>query len=165
MPHRTGIALVLATLTLAAWGSTSRAARPASPSVVGTWQVVDWWVLDAKSGERQHPYGRQPAGFYVFDATGHVFVHVARSPEASRLAPGRWRTLPADELRAMLEQRLAYFGSYSVDAARGIVSEHVESDLARELAGTTRNVPYRLDGDRLLLGDGSQWQAVLMRSY
>lgn len=104
MPHRTGLALVLATLTLAAWGtSAARAARPASPSIVGTWQVVDWWVRDAKSGERQHPYGRQPAGYYVFDATGRVFVHVARSREGDRLAPGRWRTLPADDLREMLE--------------------------------------------------------------
>lgn len=162
MLHRTGLALVLAMLTI---GTAPEATRAASSSIVGTWQVIEWWVRDAKSGDRQYPYGRQPAGYYVFDATGRMFVQVARAPTGSRLEPGRWRSLPADDLRQLLEHRLAYFGSYALDAARGLVSEHIESDLARELAGTTRDVPYRLDGDRLLLGDGTSWQAVLMRTY
>lgn len=155
-------ALLLALLALPAW--TLDRPAPATP-LVGTWHVAEWWVRDTKSGERQYPYGRQPTGYYVFDATGRMFVHIAGEDVGNRMPPGRWRTLPADRLRELIERRLAYFGSYSVDAARGVIAEHVESDLVRELSGASRDVPFRIDGDRLLLGDGTTWQAVLMRAW
>ncbi len=63
------------------------------------------------------------------------------------------------------KRQLAYFGTYTVDAARGVLLEHVEQDLVQEQTGRVRDVPYRLDGDRLILGDGGSWQAVLMRAY
>jgi hypothetical protein len=163
MPHRARFVVVLALLALACGGLAPVSAAPA-PSIVGTWQVVEWWTRGAKAGDREYPYGRQPSGFYVFDAAGHVFVQVSREG-GDRLGPGKWRGLSADDLRQLIERRLAYFGSYAIDATRGVVSEHVESDLARELSGTTRELPFRLDGDRLLLGDGTTWQAVLMRAY
>jgi hypothetical protein len=163
MSHRARFAAALGLVALACVDTLPARAAP-SASLVGTWQVVEWWTRDAKSGDRQYPYGRQPSGFYVFDATGRVFVQVAREG-GDGLAAGRWRTLPADDLRRLIERRLAYFGTYAVDAARGIISEHVESDTTRDLSGTTRDVPFRLDGDRLLLGDGTAFQAVLMRMY
>ena len=43
--------------------------------------------------------------------------------------------------------------------------EHIEQDLPRERSGRVRDVPYRVDGDRLILGNGTEWQAVLMRTY
>jgi hypothetical protein len=158
-------ALVLLFSLLVAPAGAAPAAAPTATSIVGTWQVIEWWARDAKSGARQYPYGKQPAGYYVFDDTGRMFVHVAAAGTGDRLGPGRWRTLSQDDLRQLIERRLAYFGSYAVDAARGVISEHVESDLARELAGATRDLPFRRDGDRLLLGDGETWQAVLMRAY
>jgi hypothetical protein len=154
------VALVTAALAAPARGQESRASSP----LVGTWQVVEWWVRDSKAGDRQYPYGRQPSGFCVYDRTGHFFVQVVR-PAGEPLGEGRWRSLSADDLRKLVEQHLAYFGTYAVDTGRGIVTEHVEHDLARERAGRAREIPYRLDGDRLILGDGTAWQAVLMRTY
>jgi hypothetical protein len=163
MPHRARFAAALALVALA-WCRPAPGIAAPAPSIVGTWQVVEWWTRGASAGDRQYPYGRQPSGYYVFDAAGRVFVQVARAGD-DRLGPGKWRTLPADDLRQMIDRRLAYFGSYAIDAVRGVLSEHVESDLAREISGTTRDLPFRLDGDRLLLGDGTAWQVVLMRAY
>jgi len=160
-PSRLAVALLL--LALAPAAPRAQAARAASP-VVGTWQVVEWWVRDGKSGDRQYPYGRQPAGLCVYDATGHVVVHVTRSAGDAR-GESRWRSLSQDDLRKLVERQLAYFGTYTVDAARGVLLEHVEQDLVQEQTGRVRDVPYRLDGDRLILGDGGSWQAVLMRAY
>jgi len=155
------VALLL--LVLAPAAPRAQAARVTSP-VVGTWQVVEWWVRDGKSSDRQYPYGRQPAGLCVYDATGHVVVHVTRGTGEAR-GDSHWRSLSQDDLRKLVERQLAYFGTYTVDAARGVLSEHVEQDLVQEQAGRAREVPYRLDGDRLILGDGGSWQAVLMRAY
>ena len=154
------VAAALAGLTGGTRAQESRAPAP----IVGTWQVVEWWVRDAKSGGRQYPYGRQPAGFCVYDRSGHVFVQVTR-PSGEALGEGRWRSLSHDDLRRLVEQHLAYFGTYAVDAGRGVVTEHIEQDLPRERSGRVRDVPYRVDGDRLILGNGTEWQAVLMRTY
>ena len=166
MRHTSGtpclaLALALAVASSAAAGQRSGNAAP----IVGTWQVVDYWVRDAKSGERQYPYGRQPGGYHVYDAAGHVFVQVMRLPAADTLGVSMWRTLPPDDLRKLVDRYAAYFGTYRADASRGVISEHIEGDLAREHAGTSRDVPFRLDGDRLLLGDGASSQVVLMRVY
>ncbi len=160
-PHRLLALLLL--LAMVAPAVPSVHAHPSSSPVVGTWQIVEWWVRDGKSGDRQYPYGRQPAGLCVYDATGHVLVHVARRDDG--LGEGRRRAFSQDELRNLVEGQLAYFGTYAVDASRGVLSEHVEHDVAREQSGRARDVPYRVDGDRLILGDGTSWQAVLMRAY
>ena len=97
-PSRLAVALLL--LALAPAAPRAQAARAASP-VVGTWQVVEWWVRDGKSGDRQYPYGRQPAGLCVYDATGHVVVHVTRSAGDAR-GESRWRSLSQDDLRKLV---------------------------------------------------------------
>jgi len=166
MPHGRRIALfVLAVSAAAAMQVTASLHAPAPAPIVGTWQVTEWWVRDQKSGERAYPFGRQPSGYYVYDATGRVFVQVARTPAAERLGDGRWRTLSPDDLRKMVERHLAYFGTYTADPGRGVLTEHIEVDLAREVTGSSRDVPYRQDGDRLILGDSTTWQCVLMRAY
>jgi hypothetical protein len=166
MPEGRRVALVLLTALVVALARPLAApAAPSSSPIVGTWQVVEWWARDAKSGDRAYPFGRQPSGYYVYDGTGRVFVQVSRAPAAERLGEGRWRTLSQDELRKLVERHLAYFGTYAVDPGRSVLTEHVEADLAREVAGTTRDVPFRIDGDRLILGDQTTWQCVLMRAY
>jgi hypothetical protein len=157
--------MVLAVLAAAVAQAPGSMRAPAASPIVGTWQVAEWWVRDARSGDRAYPFGRQPSGYYVYDGTGRVFVQVARTPPAERLGDGRWRTLSQDDLRKLVERHLAYFGTYVVDPGRGVLTEHVEADLAREVMGTSRDVPYRLDGDRLILGDSTTWQCVLMRAY
>src|SRR5574341_1224463 len=121
--------------------------RGSGASIVGTWQVVECWVRDARSGDRQYPYGRQPGGYHVYDASGHVFVQVMRLPAAGALGASKWRTLPAEDLRSLLERYAAYFGTYHADIARGIITEHIDGDVAREHGGTSRDTPFRLDGD------------------
>lgn len=157
----------LVALALVVGATTAAAGQRAggAPPIVGTWQVVEYWVRDAKSGERQYPYGRQPGGYHVYDATGHVVVQMMRLPAADTLGASKWRALPPDEQRKLLERYAAYFGTYRADTARGVIAEHIDGDLAREHAGTSRDVPFRLDGDRLLLGDGTWSQTVLMRVY
>jgi len=42
----------------------------------------------------------------------------------------------ADEKLALFDAYVAYFGTYSVDAARGVVIHHVEADLSDVLHWT-----------------------------
>ena len=66
-------------------------------------------------------------------------------------------------MQALLDGTVAYWGAYSVDAAAGVVTHNVLSDVSSGYAGTVQRRPFRLDGDHLVIGDGKTWTRVLER--
>ena len=166
MPQRSRLSVVLLLLRAVSvvLVTADGHAAPASP-VVGTWQVVEWWVRDAKSGERQYPYGRQPAGYYVYDATGRLFVQVARTPPANRLGESAGARCRRTTCGACSNAMVP--GSAPTPSTRRAASSPSTSSTTSpaSLPAARATCPFRLDGDRLLLGDGTAWQVVLMRAY
>ena len=63
----------------------------------------------------------------------------------------------------MLDDYVAYWGTYTVDAQAGVVIHHVMSDISNGYAGTDQRRPFSHDGDRLVIGDGKTWTPVLER--
>jgi hypothetical protein len=45
-----------------------------------------------------------------------------------------------------------YFGSFSVDAARGVVIHHVAGSSSPGMVGTDQERRFKFDGDKLILG-------------
>src|ERR1043166_8876132 len=78
-------------------------------------------------------------------------------------ASGNDRQPTPDEAKATLAGYVAYFGTYTVDAAKNIVGHHVEGSLAPSFNGTDQPRPFILSGDRLLIGDDKRWRRVLER--
>lgn len=68
-----------------------------------------------------------------------------------------------EELMAVREGYAGYFGTYTVDEARGTVIHHVEGGSLPEYTGTDQVRPIRIDGDRLEIGDGRTWRRILQR--
>jgi hypothetical protein len=62
-----------------------------------------------------------------------------------------------EELSTTLQGYVAYFGTYTVDPARGVVVHHVIADVRREYTGTDQVRPFRLTADELQIGDGKTW--------
>src|SRR5260370_1867969 len=56
---------------------------------------------------------------------------------------------------------VAYFGTYTVDAEKRMVTHHVEGSLAPDFTHTDQPRPFNLEGDRLEIGDGKNWLRVL----
>jgi hypothetical protein len=46
---------------------------------------------------------------------------------------------------------------YTVDANAGVVVHHVQSDARNTYIGTDQPRPFKLEGDRLVIGDGKTW--------
>lgn len=61
-------------------------AGQSSPSIVGTWKIVKYEDR-AVDGTLSYPYGTNPVGYFVYDATGHLSVHIMRTP-ALKSFPG-----------------------------------------------------------------------------
>jgi hypothetical protein len=128
-------ALLLSLLSNALWAQ-------APPSIVGTWRVVAFETHNS-DGSVIKEFGEKPLGYFIYDATGHVAIQMTENPAKK------------DPARAF-----AYFGTYQVDAARGIVIHHVEGAVegnggagpkVREYIGKDELRPFRLEGDHLII--------------
>lgn len=131
--------------------------------LAGTWRIVEFWDSDGPGQPKRYPFGEHPIGYFVYDATGHVHIQIARNPQPPVLTEKERARLDAAALRSMIEDYVAYFGTYTVDAAKSVVVHHVEGDVRREYTGTEQPRPFRLNGDELEIGDAKTWYRRLVR--
>jgi hypothetical protein len=72
----------------------------------GTWRVVAY-ETHITDGTVIKEFGDNPPGYFIYDGTGHLAIQVMENP-AKKDPPVSF----------------AYFGTYRVDAAKGIVVHH-----------------------------------------
>ena len=125
-------------------------ARAQQPTLVGTWRFVEITDSDSTGAAIQY-FGGKPCGYMIYTATGQVSVAVAQCSSTDTSPP---------ELAATYS---GYFGTYTVNAARGVVTHQVEGGSAPEYIGTPQQRPFKITGDTLTLGDGRSWKRVLVR--
>lgn len=140
--------------------------------LVGTWRLVAF--EDVEDGKVIRRFGEKPVGLFVYTRDGHVSIQIANPANPVCLAPGKKSgpgkkddlALPAcspEQALALLNGTVTYWGTYSVDMAAGVVTHHVLSDVSNGYAGTAQPRPFRLNGNRLVIGDGKTWTRVLER--
>lgn len=119
--------------------------------LIGTWRLASIEERDA-GGKLVVPldYGAKPVGLLMYDATGHMSVHIMRQ--------GRPRLDSDDVHRATPEQARAafvgfngYFGTYEVDEKARVIIHHLEGCLIPNWEGSTQCRPFTLAGDKLIL--------------
>ena len=144
----------------------------AHKGIVGTWRLVSF--EDVEDGKIIRPFGEKPVGLFVYTADGHVIIQIANSANPACYAPGKKsgrgkmddRALLAcspEQMQALLNNSVAYWGTYTVDLAAGVITHNVLSDLSNGYAGTVQPRPFRLNGNRLTIGDGVTWTRELER--
>lgn len=128
----------------------SQASAQSGPSIVGTWKVVRYEDRKA-DGTVTYPFGEHPRGYFVYDATGHLSVQIMRTP-AMKAFPGmREGTGDGDRYREAFLSYVAYFGTYSVDAAKGVVIHRVEGSVRPDYTDTDQVRPFKIEDDRLII--------------
>jgi hypothetical protein len=136
-----------------------------APALIGTWRVVEFADLD-KGGKWQYKYGEHPRGYIVYDATGHVHVQIMKVPPLAPFSEANTddgKPPSAEHALAAYTAYVAYFGTYTVDEEKHMVTHHVEGSLRPDYTDTDQARPFRLEGDRLEIGDGNTWRRVLER--
>lgn len=166
--------LVLASLITSpmalAPGEAAKRARPAvatgEPGLIGTWRLVRF-ENRSKDGKIEKPYGEPPLGYFVYDPTGHLSVHILRNPPLPSLASGSQTTAADMEKMQSYDAYVGYFGTYRVDKAKHILHHQVEGALDTTYTNTDQPRPYRLSGDVLVIevkdADGSSYYRELHR--
>jgi len=155
--------VLIAALAVVATDCAHLADATTPSKLVGTWRLVEYWNRDNESAPKTYPYGEHPLGFIVYDDAGNVVVEFSRNPPLPRLTKEERETLAPGDLRAMLEAYVAYFGTYTVDPAHGVVVHHVAADLRRDYTGLDQPRPFRLQDDQLIIGDSKTWLRRFIR--
>ena len=116
--------LLSAVLITSTFGVAGLADQSSTP-IVGTWKVVKYEDR-GPDGTLSYPYGENPIGYFVYDATGHLSVHIMRTPALKSFPGMREGTGDGAAYREAFLAYAAYFGTYTVDATKGTVTHHVE---------------------------------------
>lgn len=165
-------ALAVSLFAPATWSQTS---GPAASALVGTWRLVQFEDVENAAGRRDptgqpvYRYGEKPLGLFIYTADGYVAIQIANlaNPKCVFKVDERDHlevpVCTPEQRDRLLNGYVAYWGTYTVDIAAGVVVHHVKSDLGIGYAGTDQRRPFRLEGDRLVLGDGKTWTRVLER--
>jgi hypothetical protein len=114
-----------------------------SPSLAGTWELVDFVSRDPE-GAVTRPFGRA-IGRLMYDAHGHMAGQIMQPdrPVVARDDDGA--------ARAAYDGYIAYYGSYVVDDEGAVVTHQVNASLNPAIVGTGQVRRMRLDADRLIL--------------
>lgn len=95
----------------------------AASRFVGAWRLVSCEARDS-GGQLSYPYGERATGQLFYDAVGNMSAQLMRADRARFAA--RDPALGTDaEVRDAFDGYVAYFGTYSIDDAKGTVTHHV----------------------------------------
>ncbi|HEY4231776.1 MAG TPA: lipocalin-like domain-containing protein [Thermoanaerobaculia bacterium] len=150
-------------LGIALLGPAAVAAPMLRQQILGTWRLVSFERKESASAPWTHYYGDHPAGYLMYDGTGHMMVTLATTPPTPKFASGDGWTPTAAEAQAAYRGFTAYFGTYTVDEAAHAVTHHVEGSLNPSFTGTDQVRPAALAGDRLTLTDGKTYRVMWER--
>jgi Lipocalin-like domain len=116
---------------------------------IGAWRLVAF-EEEGTNGELVYPYGQDAAGLLIYDSSGCMSVQIMRRDRVP-LSSADWQSLPAEEIKKAIEGFSAFFGSYEVDEANGIVIHRVEGHVLPESVGKVLRRQFTFSGDVLIL--------------
>jgi Lipocalin-like domain len=103
--------LTASALRFGVFMSTEEAVAQTTNGLVGTWTLVS--ITLERDGKKTDFYGPNPQGQLMHDANGRFSVIVTRS-DLPKLASNNREAGTTEENKAIVQESLAYFGTYAV---------------------------------------------------
>ena len=127
--------------------------------IAGTWKLIS--AEDRKSPNDPwvpYTFGNPPSGYFIYDATGHASIQIMTTPPQKIATPDS--PTPAEAL-AIFNNYIAYYGTYTIDATN--LTVQVEGAWDPSQVGTAQARPYKLSGNKLIIGDQVTYKRTLKR--
>lgn len=146
---------VLISISVCALGfGQSNADQKLRDQLPGAWRLLSIETIKP-NGEVIYPfYGKRPEGLLVYDKSGWMSVQIVSDPKPTVPAADsreEFLAAPADQKTKAIDGYYAYFGTWTVDAAKGTVTHHIEQSLYPAERGENGTRHVVLEGDRLTL--------------
>jgi hypothetical protein len=141
-------ALAVAAPVIAAEPMTPKAAA-AAKALTGTWELVPYENI-LPDGKVVMPFGARPKGYFTYDPTGHLSIHIMRTPPVAPFAAGDTKGTDA-EVRNAYDGYAGYFGTWRINDDATAVIHVVEGALRPSYTATEQFRPFTLNGDTLIV--------------
>lgn len=127
----------------------AEASKSASPfrQFVGTWKLVSSMQTQADGTVRPYGFGPHPAGYVMYDATGHMCAQVVNSDRPKWKDPDH---PTAEEIKTAFDGFGGYCGTYAVDEATSTMAHLPQVPFDPNLVGESKPRNYRFEGDHLI---------------
>ena len=118
-----------------------------TPSIVGTWVLAGADKL-LPNGTRVPDYGPNPHGLVVFTVDGYYSVQIYRAEQVKFSSGDKLKGTPEEYRNASLSSSV-HFGRYTVDAAKGTITFHVDRSSFPNWDDSVQVRSYEIKGDEL----------------
>jgi hypothetical protein len=142
----TTLMLVAAIMVVATKSAT---ADDIARSVVGTWRLVKA-QSKAADGTVVDIYGSPPLGRLIYDAAGHMSVHLLKS-NLSKCGTLDRRKCPNPQAREAFDNYLGYWGRYTVVANENALIHEIEGASVPDWIGTAQKRMVQISAKHLTI--------------
>ena len=124
--------------------------------LIGAWNLVSCFEIKS--------YGNNDSssadiGKLIYTADGHVSAQIVQQ-DLRRFQSDDWRVASEAECAAAWKRYFGYFGTYSVDSERQVITHHIEGAWFPNLIGTDQLRRYRFEDSRLVLDADTTWGCI-----
>lgn len=127
----------------------SSAARPLSQALPGTWRLTSRIDRAANGEIHDDPaLGSDPVALLVYDRAGHFAVQFMKRDRSGAAVAGLANAGNNTQAQGGYD---AYFGSYNVDDATGVVTQRLDGSLSPGNVGMELSRAMTVTGDRLVI--------------
>ena len=130
--------------------------------LTGTWKLVEFADLDSATSTWTYAYGKNPKGYFTYTRNGIVNLNIS-SETPLKISRDSAKNYNVNLLNWVDNNSVGYFGTYSVDFNRSILTHHVKGGCLPWYIDTDQQRPFILKGDTLIIGDNKTWKRVLVK--
>jgi len=134
-------------LLLRAGSSEAQSSQAAHSQFVGTWSLVSIHYVE-QDGRTVEDFGPGAKGLLYFDAGGRFATQVM-ALNRPHFASNNRMIGTLEEYQAVSKSVVAYFGTYTVDEAKHVVTLHIEQSSFPNWNGTDQQRKFAFRGDKL----------------
>ena len=130
--------------------------------IVGTWRLIEFADSDSETGKWKYPFGKNPKGYFTYTRSGIVNLNIS-SETPLKISQDSSRNYSVNLLDYIWPNSFGYFGTYSIDYKKSIVTHHVKGGCIPYYIDTDQERPFILKGDTLIIGDNKTWRRILVK--
>jgi len=131
--------------------------------LAGTWRLIEFTDLDTLTGKWEYRYGKNPRGFFTYTKNGILNLNISTG-NPMIFSEDSAKKMNINYFQMIQYNALGYFGTYTIDWEKSIVTHHVKGGSLPWYIDTDQPRPFILKGDTLTITNHKTWRRVLVRA-
>jgi hypothetical protein len=131
--------------------------------IAGTWRLIEFRDLDTLTGKWIDRYGKNPGGYFTYTKTNVLNLNISTDTPLN-ISEDSAKKLSVNLFENIQSVSFGYFGTYSLDLEKSIVTHHVKGGGIPWYIDTDQPRPFTLKVDTLIIINNKTTKLVLVRA-